>query len=112
MAIGFADDLCRVVLVAPHRTLEVALPGRVPLADLIPVLVQRATAPGFADRPGQSRGVGRGLTGEGDWILQRLGSAPFDDELTPAALAVRDGETLYLRPRDLQLPPAHFDDLI
>ena len=36
----------------------------------------------------------------------------MDEELTPAALQIRDGETLYLRPRDAQLPPAHFDDLI
>jgi type VII secretion integral membrane protein EccD len=36
----------------------------------------------------------------------------MDEELTPAALEIRDGETLYLRPRDSQLPPAHFDDLI
>jgi len=103
-------DLCRVVLVTPHRTVEMALPGRVPLADLMPVLVQRATTAGLADRPGRSRP--RGLTGDGDWVLQRLGGAPLEEDMTPAALEIRDGETLYLRPRDSQLPPAHFDDLI
>jgi type VII secretion integral membrane protein EccD len=105
-----AVDVCRVVLIAPHRTLEVALPQGVPLADLIPVLVQRVTLPSVPDRPG--RGRGRALTGDGDWVLQRLGGAPLEEELTPAALQIRDGETLYLRPRDAQLPPAHFDDLI
>jgi type VII secretion integral membrane protein EccD len=45
-------------------------------------------------------------------VLQRLGSAPLDEDLTPSALEIRDGETLYLRPRDSQLPPTHFDDLI
>lgn len=101
-------DLSRVVLVTPHRTVEVALPSMVALADLMPVLVQRATLAGTPDQPGRSRV----FTGEGDWVLQRLGGGPLDEELTPAALKIRDGETLYLRPRDSQLPPVHFDDLI
>src|SRR3954453_11589180 len=105
MSATLAADVCRVVLIAPHRTLEIALPQNVPLADLVPVLVARVTLPG-------SPGRGRMLTGDGDWVLQRLGSAPLEEELTPAALQIRDGETLYLRPRDAQLPPAHFDDLI
>jgi type VII secretion integral membrane protein EccD len=120
-------ELCRVVLVTPHRTLELALPAGMPLCDLVPVLVQRATTfgglggdlgsrhgglGGSSDRGGNGNGRGRGLTGEEDWVIQRLGSGPLDEELTPAALQIRDGETLYLRPRDAQLPPAHFDDLI
>jgi type VII secretion integral membrane protein EccD len=104
-------DVCRVVLVAPHRTLEVALPQTVPLADLIPVLVQRVTVPGVPGRRGH-RNPRMGLTGDGDWVLQRLGGVPLEEELTPAALQILDGETLHLRPRDAQLPPAHFDDLI
>lgn len=102
-------DLSRVILVAPHRTLEMALPAMIPLADLLPVLVQRATGAGL---PGLSGRQVKGLTGEGDWVLQRLGGPPLDEELTPASLQIRDGETLYLRPRDTQLPPVHFDDLI
>ena len=88
-----------------------ALPENVPLADLIPVLVQRVTLP---SRPGRSgrRMRGRALTGDGDWVLQRLGSPPLEEDLTPAALQIRDGETLHLRPREAQLPPTHFDDLI
>ncbi|MGW0434734.1 type VII secretion integral membrane protein EccD [Micromonospora sp. NPDC003197] len=101
-------DLSRVVLVTPQRSVEVALPSMVPLADLMPVLVQRATMSGALEQPGQHRA----FTGEGDWVLQRLGSGPLDEELTPASLQIRDGETLYLRPRDAQLPPVHFDDLI
>ena len=110
MSTSNTHDLCRVVVVTPHRTLELALPEKVLLADLMPVLVERATASGFMERTG--RGRVKGLTGEGDWVLQRLGSAPFNEEMTPAALQIREGETLYLRPRDAQLPPAHFDDLI
>ncbi|MER7415959.1 type VII secretion integral membrane protein EccD [Micromonospora peucetia] len=101
-------DISRVVLVTPQRTVEVALPSTVALADLIPVLVQRATMSGALDQHGQHRA----FTGEGDWVLQRLGSGPLDEELTVSSLQIRDGETLYLRPRDAQLPPVHFDDLI
>jgi type VII secretion integral membrane protein EccD len=108
-ATGMTADVCRVVLVAPHRTVELALPQTVPLADLIPVLVQRVTV---SSRPGRSRRKNTGLTGHGDWVLQRLGGPPLDEDLTAKALRVHDGETLYLRPRDAQLPPVHFDDLI
>jgi type VII secretion integral membrane protein EccD len=109
-----ATDLTRVVLIAPQQTMEIALPARVPLADLIPVLVQRATVAGGLGRSRRrrGRGRGRGLTGEGDWVLQRLGGTPLDEDQTLASLPIYDGETLYLRPRDTQLPPAHFDDLI
>src|SRR3989440_557291 len=111
MSTEVAVDVCRVVLVAPHRTTERALPENVPLADLIPVLVQRVPLP---SRPGRSgrRMRGRALTGDGDWVLQRLGGPPLEEDLTPAALQIRDGETLHLRPREAQLPPTHFDDLI
>ncbi|MBO4209027.1 type VII secretion integral membrane protein EccD [Micromonospora echinofusca] len=102
------SDLSRVVLVTPQRTVEMALPSMVPLADLIPVLVQRATLPGGLDQQGRQRA----FNGENDWVLQRLGSGPLDEDLTVAALQIRDGETLYLRPRDAELPPVHFDDLI
>jgi len=101
-------DLTRVVIIAPQRTLEMALPSMVPLADLLPVLVQRATMSATPDQPGR----GRALTGDGDWVLQRLGGGPLDDDLTPVSLQIRDGDSLYLRPRDLQLPPVHFDDLV
>jgi type VII secretion integral membrane protein EccD len=110
VSVQVAADVCRVVLIAPHRTLEVALPQSVPLADLIPVLVQRVTLPGVPRRKGRSHRPG--LTGHGDWVLQRLGGPPLEEDLTPAALRILDGETLYLRPRGAHLPPAHFDDLI
>src|SRR5439155_23378640 len=82
-------DLCRVVLVAPHRTMEMALPARVPLADLLPALVQRATVSGHSGRSRPSRRGG--LSGEGDWVLQRLGGTALDEDLTPDALHIRDG---------------------
>lgn len=115
MSADVAADLTRVVLIAPHQTMELALPTRVPLADLLPVLTQRAAAGHprrSRRRSSRGRGRGKGLSGDGDWVLQRLGGAPLDEDQTLASIPVYDGETLYLRPRDSRLPPAHFDDLI
>jgi len=93
-------DLCRVVVATPQGPIEMALPAGVPVCDLLPVLVAHATAgqrQDAADEP---------------WVLQRLGHAPLNGDLTVAALGVRDGETLYLRPADQKLPAADFDDLV
>lgn len=48
----------------------------------------------------------------GGWVLQRLGDEPLDEEQSADALELRDGDTLYLRPRRAALPPVHFDDLV
>ena len=95
------SELCRLTLVAPSGTAEVALPADVPLADLLPTLVRQAGG----DLPDV------GLVHDG-WVLQRLGGPPLDEDHTPAALGLRDGETVYLRPRQAELPTIDFDDLI
>jgi len=95
-----ASDLCRIVVVTPNGPVELALPAEVPLCDVLPTLVHRATA------------ATGGHSVQEDWVLQRLGEAPLDEEQTPAALKIRHGEHLHLRPRDDQLPAVHFDDLI
>jgi type VII secretion integral membrane protein EccD len=96
-------ELCRIVLVAPTGSVEMALPSTVALCDLLPALVHQASSP--------SAGAA-GAAGADEWVLQRLGEEPLDEELTPTALGIRDGELLYLRPRPDRMPPVHFDDLI
>ena len=95
------NDPCRIVLTAPSGAVEVAVPADVPLADLLPTLLHQA-GDNLAEQ---------GLD-HGGWILQRLGEAPLDEDKTPTALGLRDGETIYLRPRQDQLPSIDFDDLI
>ncbi|MGW2546573.1 EsaB/YukD family protein, partial [Kitasatospora sp. NPDC001574] len=96
-----ATGLCRLRFRAPEAAFELAVPGDVVLADLMPTVV------GYAGTAVEESGV------EHDgWVLQRLGGEPFDEELTLEALAVRDGEELYLRPRRDALPEVHFDDLV
>ncbi|MEK2490129.1 type VII secretion integral membrane protein EccD [Kitasatospora purpeofusca] len=96
-----ATGLCRLRFRAPDTAFELAVPGDVVLADLLPTVL------GYAGRSVEEGGV------EHDgWVLQRAGGAPLDEELTLEALAVRDGEELFLRPRRDALPEVHFDDLV
>ncbi len=48
----------------------------------------------------------------GGWVLQRLGGEPLDEERTLDSYGLRDGDTLYLRPRAEALPEVHLDDLV
>lgn len=95
------DDLCRLTVCGPDRTVELAVPVHVPLIDMLPALVGHL-GDGLADA---------GLE-HGGWVLQRLGDPPLREELSVAALGLHDGDVVYLRPRADQLPPLDFDDLI
>ncbi|HEU5027913.1 MAG TPA: type VII secretion integral membrane protein EccD [Spirillospora sp.] len=93
-------DLCRVVVVAPHRRLDLSLPGDIPLSHMLPTLLQVA-GHNLADA---------GLAHSG-WVLQRLDEAPLDESRSLSALGVRDGEILYFRPELSQFPEVAFDDV-
>lgn len=95
------NGLCRLTVCGPKRRVDLAVPVDVVTADLLPVLLNHLGAD-LADT---------GL-GHGGWVLQRLGGAPLDENDTLASAGFHDGETVHLRPRADQLPPADFDDLI
>jgi type VII secretion integral membrane protein EccD len=95
------DDLCRLTVCGPGRSAELAVPVHVPLIDLLPALIGHL-GDSLADA---------GLE-HGGWVLQRLGDPPLREELSVAALGLRDGDVVHLRPRAEQLPPLDFDDLI
>jgi type VII secretion integral membrane protein EccD len=99
--LGVVDDLCRLTICGPARSVELAVPVHVPLVDLLPALLSHL-GENLADT---------GLDHEG-WVLQRLGDPPLQEELSVAALGLRDGDLVHLRPRADQLPPLDFDDLI
>ncbi len=71
------DDLCRLAVCGPARTVELAVPIHVPLIDLLPALVGHL-GDGLADA---------GLE-HGGWVLQRLGDPPLREELSVAALGL------------------------
>jgi type VII secretion integral membrane protein EccD len=93
-------DTCRVTVVGPNRRVDLALPARIPFAELFPVVAGYAGLDEDAARQGPA-----------GWVLQRLGQAPFPLEATPLQAGLRDGELIYLRPRQAQLPELAFDDV-
>ncbi|MET9442309.1 type VII secretion integral membrane protein EccD [Streptomyces sp. NPDC006610] len=93
--------LCRLTVRAPARTIDLAVPADVPVADLLPAVL------GYAGDDLEEAGVEHG-----GWVLQRLGGEPMDEERTLDSFDLRDGETVYLRPRVEALPEVHLDDLV
>ncbi|MEU5844932.1 type VII secretion integral membrane protein EccD [Saccharopolyspora shandongensis] len=95
-----AGEVCRLTIQGPKSRVELAVPVHVPVADLLPT---------FLEHLGSGLGTA-GLEHDG-WVLQRLGEPALQEDLGTAALGLYDGDILYLRPRNDQLPPADFDDL-
>jgi len=96
-----AGETCRLVVIGPERQIELAVPAGVVLADLLPALL---------DHLGEDL-ADSGLA-HGGWVLQRLGEAPLDEDVSVADLGLHDGDVVHLRPRSEQIPPVSFDDLI
>ncbi|MFE7810851.1 type VII secretion integral membrane protein EccD [Streptomyces sp. NPDC057433] len=96
-----AASLCRVTVRAPARTVDLAVPSDVPVADLLPTVI------GYGGDDLEEAGLEHG-----GWVLQRLGGPPLDPESTLDSLGLRDGEELCLRPRTEALPEVHLDDLV
>ncbi|MEW2445719.1 type VII secretion integral membrane protein EccD [Micromonospora marina] len=93
--------MTRLVVAGPRRRIDIAVPADVVVADLLPALLHHLGEE-LADA---------GLA-HGGWVLQRLGETPFDEQASVGSLALRDGETVLLRPQADQIPPIHFDDVI
>ncbi|HVQ92352.1 MAG TPA: type VII secretion integral membrane protein EccD [Mycobacteriales bacterium] len=92
----------RAVSVAgPHGRVDLSLPADAALAELLPALLRFCQQNPAVD-PGYPSG----------WTLQRLGRPPFDPSLSVAALGIRDGEVLHLRPRSLPVPLPVYDDVL
>lgn len=93
--------LARVVVDAPGRRVDVALPGQAPLAELLPDLLRRA-GDGLADQ-GQAHG---------GWVLRRADGAPLSVGEGLTQQGVRDGEVLYLVPAQQSWPELGYDDVV
>ncbi|MER7930261.1 type VII secretion integral membrane protein EccD [Streptomyces sp. NPDC096057] len=101
MSEGSLNGLCRLTVRAPEKTLDLAVPADVPIADLLPVIA------GHAGEDLAEQGLQHG-----GWVLQRIGGHPLDLEGTPESLELREGETLVLRPGTEALPPVRYDSLL
>ncbi|SCF44105.1 type VII secretion integral membrane protein EccD [Micromonospora marina] len=101
MTTAMQGRLCRISVVGPDRRVDVAVPSTMPVAALLPMLLQHAVP----DRRPEGDDTG------GAWVLQRLGAAPFDLAATPESLDWLEGEVLHLRRAEDPLPELDFDDL-
>jgi len=94
------SGLARIILIAPHRRVEIAVPEHVPLAGVLPTLLRHAGSTLAED------GVDHG-----GWTLRRIDGGPLDAARSLAMQNVLDGETLVLAPRNQQWPEPAFDDV-
>lgn len=94
------SSACRVTVVTPQARVDVALPLGSTLVELIPQLIRLSGAESLAqaDNPG--------------WLLSRLGGAPMPMGLTVTAAGIRDGDVLYLNPKQRRMAPLLFDDVV
>ncbi|MFC5065375.1 type VII secretion integral membrane protein EccD, partial [Actinomycetospora atypica] len=110
------SPVTRVSVLAPGTRADLALPGDVPVAELLPVLVELTGAdapPAPTTAYGEhapvrsaDRAVGTG------WTLAPLGQAPVDPRRTLDGLGVLDGDQLVLRRRDDAAPAPLYDDVV
>lgn len=93
--------LTRVTLHTPQRRVDVALPGSVAIAELLPELLRHA-------------GIGLADDGEqhGGWILRRADGASLDEGKSLSQQGVRDGEVLHMVPARDQWPELEYDDVV
>lgn len=92
----------RITLVSARNRVDVSLPAESTLAELLPQMVRITGASAEPDRIQPVPG----------WTLGRLGAPPLDPARTVAATGIRDGEVLYLKPRDDRSVPLLFDDVV
>ncbi len=101
MAVRSGLGLTRLVVHAPGRRVDLAVPDRLPLASVLPGLLRHA-GEDLADQ---------GLV-NGGWVLRRADGAVLDEGTSLAAQRVLDGETLHLVPRRLEWPQTSYDDVV
>jgi type VII secretion integral membrane protein EccD len=99
------SGLARVTIRAPRRRLDLAVPHQVPLAELLPEVLRRAgeVVPEHAGSPALAAG---------GWILRRGDGASLAGDTALGVQGVRDGDVLYLVPRNLTWPEPAYDDIV
>ncbi|MER7275817.1 type VII secretion integral membrane protein EccD [Dactylosporangium sp. NPDC000244] len=96
-----AAGLARITINAPGRRVDVAVPDAVPLAELLPELLQHA---------------GDGLADDGErhggWLLRRADGTTLSAAAGLAGQGVRDGTVLHLVPARTGWPELEYDDVV
>ncbi|WP_328390966.1 type VII secretion integral membrane protein EccD [Nocardia sp. NBC_00416] len=103
-----APDLTRVTILAKHTQVDMAIPVDVPVALVIPSVVDMIAA--------HSRTNDFDNQGEryepADWVLARIGQPPLSNSLSLGEQGVRDGELLMLENSANTAPTPLFDDIM
>lgn len=102
MSTALNTELCRITVIGPDRKVDLAVPSTMPVAAMLPLMLHHTVV---AARPFDN------TAGDGAWVLQRLGQAPFELSGTPESLDWLEGEELHLRRAEDPLPELDFDDL-
>lgn len=93
--------LVRLTVVAPNRRIDLALPERSPLAELLPTVLRHA---------------GEHLADDGiragGWVLRRADGSSLETGKTLGVQRVRDGEVLHLTTAGADWPELEYDDLV
>jgi len=89
---------CRLTVLAPRRRVDVALPADVPVAELVPMVLDLVGEPG----PGARRPE--------PWRLSGAAGGPLPPGATLVELGVLDGELLRIAPDAPPPAPPVFDD--
>jgi type VII secretion integral membrane protein EccD len=97
------SGLARLTIRAPRRRLDLAIPHQVPLAELLPEVLRRA---------GEVGPEVEGATPPGGWVLRRGDGGSLQTDAALAHQGVRDGDVLFLVPRNLTWPEPEYDDVI
>lgn len=103
-----APDLARVTILAKHTQVDMAIPVDVPVALIIPGVVDMVDL--------HNRANDFDLDGEEiephDWVLARIGQPPLSNSLSLGEQGVRDGELLMLENAEHSAPAPLFDDIM
>ncbi|MGV8875028.1 MAG: type VII secretion integral membrane protein EccD [Rhodococcus sp. (in: high G+C Gram-positive bacteria)] len=126
----FAQEVCRVTVLAKSTQVDMALPVDVPVSLLVPGIIDMLAGVEPAERSSgrgvepaeRSSGQGAepaGRTGDSEseglpvaWTLARIGLPPLSPTATLAELSARDGELLVLGIAERPAPVPLFDDLM
>jgi type VII secretion integral membrane protein EccD len=90
----------RVTVVTPRTRVDVVLPLQSTFAELVPQLVRLTGAE--TTTPHEDTG----------WVLTKLGGVVIPPGLTVTGAGIRDGDVLYLGPRERHATPLLFDDVV
>ncbi|MBK1783468.1 type VII secretion integral membrane protein EccD [Prauserella cavernicola] len=101
MTVASGTALARVTIATPERSIDVALPEDVAVADLLPYILRHAgaDAPDAGER-------------HGGWVLRRPDGTRVDSRRTLGAQEVRDGEVMHLVPGHAEWPEPEYDDVV